>query len=650
MAGALVPVWCAPALAQDYDDDDNGPSRVARISFVQGDVSVLEPEGYDWESTDVNAPVFEGYELYVDQGSRAEIALGARSFLRVANGADVTFSQFDTGWAQITVASGVAVLSIDSRSRTDQYSLSAPAAAVTPIGAGTYRVDVADNGDTWVTLERGTADVSTTAGSFRATEGDVASLSYDDPYSVDLVGDSARYYTDDLDQWVAQRDDYYGDLYRRDLPGPVLALGDRDDIYGLAELSRYGTWLALGSNLFGWQPQYARDPNWSPYQDGYWDYSTVSGYTWVSNEAWGWAPYHYGRWNYDDRAGWVWLPTHGAQTDFDASRTARYHWKPALVYLWQAPGSSQYAWVPLAPGERYVPFSTPTIATAQRAGRAPVPQSFRPRYLQERRGIVALEQNALVRRQKPTKLAPVTAETVAPATTAQAAAPKVVELPKPSRGPAVGAPAKAKPPVALRQRAVVVDQAAAASAPKPTTPADQVLRSEAKPQRAERKAERRQLKLERKQNSAVGTTTQPEPTTAAPSPAATESGTIAPVVRAGKRGGRKLDAASEQPVTRPGRDAATAPAPRVNRNSGQANNPGTVTTTSPADGQQPATTTTAAPTDQQTDATPAPADRNGKGKGQGRGQGKGQGKGKNKNKNPDNAGQTEPTTNTPPPR
>jgi hypothetical protein len=626
VAAAIAPLWCAPARAQNYDDeDDYGPSRVARISFVSGDVAIYEPDANDWESVDENTPVFGGYEVYADRDARAEIALGGRSFLRIANGADVTLSQLEDGWAQISVASGTAVLSLETSGRDDQYSLSAPAAAVTPRAAGIYRVDVADNGDTWVTISRGSADVSTVTGSFEGYEGDVASVSYENPDDVDLIGDAARWNHDSIDAWIAERDDYYDDLYRSNQPDVVVALGDRDDIYGLAELIRYGSWLALDGGMYGWQPQYARDPNWAPYENGYWDYSTVSGYTWVSNEPWGWAPYHYGRWDYNDRYGWVWVPTHGSQTTFATDRTARYRWRPALVYLWQTPGTNDYAWVPLAPGERYVPFSTSTVVTPQRTTRTPVAANFTPRYLRERRGVVVQNANALQTRQKPTKVTEVTVNRVAPPTTT-AASPVVVQIPRPTRSVAVAAPARTKPSVTVRKRAVVVDTAAEAKAPRPTNQADQALREKGKAERTERQAQRRQLRLERKQADSGGTTT------VAPSPSRQPAATTAPPPeQPGRRGGRKMKPAAEMapegtppastttPPRRGGRERTTTVTTEPTT---QPATPPTETTTAP-----PAETTTAPP-----DSTTVPPDQRGRGKG----------RGKNKNKNKDQNQQANP--------
>ena len=614
-----------------YDSDDDGPSRVARISYISGDVSVLDSQGEDWERADVNMPLFEGSEIYAGPDARAEIGLGGRSFLRISNGADVSLAQFSDGWAQISVASGTAVLSTRSGNGRGETSISAPAAAVTPTSAGLYRVDVADNGDTWVTINDGTADVSTLGGSFEAYAGDVASIGYDDANDIDVAGDAARWNRDEFDDWVGQRDDMYETYYRRDQPRDVLALDDRDDIFGIAELARYGTWLTIG-NVSAWQPQYARDPNWSPYQDGYWDYSPVTGYTWISSEPWGWAPYHYGRWSFDDRSGWLWLPSDDTSSSYPAYQTARYRWKPALVYFWQPAGANDYAWVPLAPGERYVPFSTSAYSAKRTSSRQTV-TTFRPKNLEARRGIVVASPTALATRQKPQRVARDAAERVAPPTATQVETPAVAVLPTPVQKPATVAPARVRPTTAVRQRAVVVDQSAEAKAPKPKTQVDATLRTQRQAERTERRAARQQLRVERQAAAPSGAAPTTTPQQASPSPRANPR--TAPG-QPGRRGGRKADAATgaSPTVTPRGATPTTTATPRPGRRT-----PPAETTTPPArvTPDVPGATVTETPGNAAkptTDATPP--------------NGRGQRKNKNK-KNRPNGTEQPPADSTPPP-
>src|SRR5262247_3306795 len=64
-----------PARAQD----DDPPVRVARISYVSGDVS-FQPGGEDdWGWAAINRPMTTGDALWVERGSRAELAIGANA-------------------------------------------------------------------------------------------------------------------------------------------------------------------------------------------------------------------------------------------------------------------------------------------------------------------------------------------------------------------------------------------------------------------------------------------------------------------------------------------------------------------------------------------------------------------------------------------
>src|SRR6266849_10874683 len=58
-------------------DDDDPPGRVARLNYLQGSVS-FEPAGeQDWVQAFTNRPITTGDRLWTDQGSRAELQLGA---------------------------------------------------------------------------------------------------------------------------------------------------------------------------------------------------------------------------------------------------------------------------------------------------------------------------------------------------------------------------------------------------------------------------------------------------------------------------------------------------------------------------------------------------------------------------------------------
>jgi hypothetical protein len=99
------------------------------------------------------------------------------------------------------------------------------------------------------------------------------------------------------------------------------------------DLSSQGTWVQTDNYGYAWQPN-VQDPNWAPYQNGHWVY-TSEGWTWIADdsEPWGWATYHYGRWVNIDGEGWVWVPG--------------YTWAPAWV-SWRY-GGGYCGWAPLPP-------------------------------------------------------------------------------------------------------------------------------------------------------------------------------------------------------------------------------------------------------------------------------------------------------------
>jgi hypothetical protein len=102
-----------------------------------------------------------------------------------------------------------------------------------------------------------------------------------------------------------------------------------DEFYN--NLSSDGQWIQTPDYGYAFQPA-VQDPNWAPYTDGHWVYTTY-GWTWASDEPWGWATYHYGRWVNIDGTGWVWIPGH--------------QWAPAWV-SWRY-GGGYCGWAPLPP-------------------------------------------------------------------------------------------------------------------------------------------------------------------------------------------------------------------------------------------------------------------------------------------------------------
>src|SRR3954468_5656071 len=61
--------------AQDANDPDP-PGRAARLSLVQGDVSLQPAGAQDWANAVINRPLTTGDRLWSDQDGRAEVQVG----------------------------------------------------------------------------------------------------------------------------------------------------------------------------------------------------------------------------------------------------------------------------------------------------------------------------------------------------------------------------------------------------------------------------------------------------------------------------------------------------------------------------------------------------------------------------------------------
>src|SRR3981081_691990 len=65
------------ALGAAWAEEEDPPGRVARLSDVEGSVS-LQPAGVqEWAAATLNRPLTTGDKLWTDQNSRAELDIGA---------------------------------------------------------------------------------------------------------------------------------------------------------------------------------------------------------------------------------------------------------------------------------------------------------------------------------------------------------------------------------------------------------------------------------------------------------------------------------------------------------------------------------------------------------------------------------------------
>lgn len=323
---------------------DARPTRgVARISVINGDVTVKRGDSGDLTAAAINAPLVVDDRLITGPASRAEAQLDYANMIRLWSMTEVRFAELETERYTMQVARGTVTFRILRDSRAD-VEVSTPNISVRPTKKGSYRITVNEDGTTEVTVRSGEADIFTPRGSERLPAGKtmIARGSAADPeFQI-----TAAVRRDEWDEWNERRD--------RDLERTRSYQYVSRDIYGVEDLDLYGRWVYVDAYGWVWVPAVA--PGWAPYRHGRWVWIDWWGWSWVSYDPWGWAPYHYGRWFWRTGYGWCWWP---------GDMHHRHYWNPALVaffgwgtsaHMHLGIGFGHIGWVPLAPHEPYYPW------------------------------------------------------------------------------------------------------------------------------------------------------------------------------------------------------------------------------------------------------------------------------------------------------
>lgn len=323
------------------DPQQDPPSRVARLSYIDGSVS-FQPGGQgDWGAATRNRPVTIGDKLWSDNNSRAELQAGQAS-IRISSMTALSFLNLDDQTTQMRLAEGTINFRVREMREGDVYEVDTPNLAFTVTQAGAFRVEVNENGDgTRVTAIRGEGQVVANGQNYTIHAGERGEFNGTDNVSYFVASAPAP---DDFDRWSNDRD-------RRD-DNSVSAKYVSREVPGYSDLDDNGTWNEEPDYGAVWYPNTV-DVGWAPYSNGYWNYIGPWGWTWVDYSPWGFAPYHYGRWAYIGNR-WGWCP---------GPYYARPIYGPAFVGFL---GGSHWGvgfgfgggigWFPLGPRECYRPW------------------------------------------------------------------------------------------------------------------------------------------------------------------------------------------------------------------------------------------------------------------------------------------------------
>jgi hypothetical protein len=328
--------------AQDPDDMQRG---VARISLMNGDVSVRRGDSGEWVAGVINAPLLSDDRISTGPNSRVAVEFDAANILRIGGNAEIRLTQLEASRFQMELAHGTVTFRI-LRPSTANVEVDTPNISVRPSKQGIYRITVNDAGETEVTSRLGELEVFTPRGSQWLTPGQtmVARGTPADPEFQVVDGIP----TDDWDRWNESLDQALLQSPSYQYVGP--------GVYGTEDLDSAGVWTEVPPYGRVWRPTVGAGVDWAPYRNGRWVWEDWYGWTWVSSDPWGWAPYHYGRWFNQPGFGWCWYP---------GGLGVRHYWSPALVGFFGFGGGfgvgvgfgfGNIGWVPLAPFELFHPW------------------------------------------------------------------------------------------------------------------------------------------------------------------------------------------------------------------------------------------------------------------------------------------------------
>jgi hypothetical protein len=351
---ALAVSFLAPQRAAA--DDDDPPSRVARLAFTRGAVS-FEPAGTeDWVSAVVNRPMTTGDKLWNDTDARSELNIGS-AVIRLGSTTGFSFLNLTDNITQIRVTEGTLNIRVRSLGDDETFEVDTPNLAFSILRTGNYKINVNEAGDTTVVVVRsGEGEVTGGGSAYTVHPGEDGTFIGTDQLDADVQsygGDD-----EDFDNWCAERD------HRID--HSVSAKYVSTDAIGYEDLDDYGGWRPVPEYGTVWFP-HVSVVGWAPYHYGHWAYIAPWGYTWVDDAPWGFAPFHYGRWIAVGGV-WGWVPCAPRPVAVVGVAYVRPVYAPALVAWVGGPhfavgigvgggfaAGVSVGWFPLGPREVYVP-------------------------------------------------------------------------------------------------------------------------------------------------------------------------------------------------------------------------------------------------------------------------------------------------------
>ena len=326
-------------------EENDPPTRVARISYLHGSVSFQPGGDGEWGNAVINRPVTVGDRLWSDSDARAELQAGAAA-VHLDGSTALSFLNLDERTTQMRMAEGAINFRVRELRSDDLYEVDTPNLAFTVTQAGAFRVDVNEAGDfTGVSVFRGEGEITAGGRTYKVREGERAEFRGTEKLEYSVFPAPRP---DKFDRWAMERDLREG--------RSVSARYVSRDVVGYEDLDDYGYWRQVPGYGPMWYPTTVA-VGWAPYRNGYWSWVGPWGWTWMDYEPWGFAPFHYGRWAYVGNS-WGWCPGPMFVRPVYAPALVAFiggsHWGVSLGFGGGWGGA--VGWFPLGYGEPYHPW------------------------------------------------------------------------------------------------------------------------------------------------------------------------------------------------------------------------------------------------------------------------------------------------------
>ncbi len=290
-------------------------ARSARLSYLQGNVTVNRVDNTGSDPAQINMPLAQGVRVATGEDGQAEIEFEDGSLVRLAPNSSLELTALTSSGdgnlqTKLTLGNGLAYAELRAASKF-AYSVDAGRDVVSPVENATVRLDM-DKPAPAIAVLDGTVQVERTASA--GGEGYRTNVHAGETLAGD-ASDADRYTLthqiaeNSWDKWNSDRDEAAAQEAANQT-----AVRDKyagEDGYGWSDLDANGSWYDVPGEGEVWQPNVAQDSSFDPYGYGSWVSYPGAGYVWASGYAWGWTPYRCGNWSYWGGFGWGWQPGFG---------------------------------------------------------------------------------------------------------------------------------------------------------------------------------------------------------------------------------------------------------------------------------------------------------------------------------------------------